>query len=336
MSTRDDREDDYWQVLSHSILERGKQCRRHLTVRALLEAEDHLDLVHFEQVGDLAREIRVPLIQRLGLALAGYCDDLEPGSLALLGNSEAAFLADHGHTMAPDRLAALLACQPAGLLLSRGIRPPSWFTAAFAQASIPVLQSQLGDRDLIVKLGRILVEALAPCISFHGNLLVISGLGVLILGKSGIGKSDDALDLIKKGHQLVADDVVQVFLNPEGRLCGRADELTRDHMDVRGLGIVNIVELFGIGSVLDQHPIDLVLYLETWDSKKNYDCFQANENLAILGVDRPVLRLPVAPGRNLENLIEIAVKHYLLKIKGYNAEKAIAARLDQLLNRDNG
>ncbi len=319
--------DPYLQLLAQSIVERGSRCRQSITVKELLEAEDHLDLVLVGNQGDLNREIRSPVIQRVGLALCGYCQDLEPHSLFLLGRAENAYLHDHGGDMEASRLNAVWERQPGALLVSYGQELHPSLVTCCAQAGIPVLASQLNDIDIIVRLGRILVENLAPCLSIHGNLLVINGLGVLILGKSGIGKSDDSLDLIKHGHQLVADDIVLVSRTPEGSLIGRADELIQDHMEIRGLGIVNIKEIYGISSVLDQHPIELVLYLEPWQADQSYHCFPELEQIPILNIHRPLLRLAVAPGRSLENLIEIAVKHYLLSLKGYNTEKVLADRL---------
>ncbi|CAM2008908.1 HPr(Ser) kinase/phosphatase [Acanthopleuribacter pedis] len=325
---------DYWQILSDSIEERGRRCRQSLTVKELLEAEDHLDLVQMGELGDLNREIRSPVIQRLGLALCGYCHDLEPHSLFLVGRAEHAYLTEQGQNLEASRLQTVLDREPGALLVSYGLPLHASLVQCCAAAGIPVLASQCNDIDIIVRLGRILVENLAPCLNIHGNLLVINGLGVLILGKSGIGKSDDSLDLIKHGHQLVADDIVLVSRTPEGSLIGRADELIQDHMEIRGLGIVNIKEIYGISSVLDKHPIELILYLETFTPNTVKSCFPEIESMRILDVARPLMRLSVAPGRSLENLIEIAVKHYLLSIKGYNTEKVLADRLALKRARD--
>lgn len=325
--------DSYWDILTESITASGKRCRRELRVKTLARKAKRIGIRCIAGKKGQSASITCPMVFRLGLALTGLLDDLEPGAVGLMARAETKYLKSGD----PKSLIPIL-----DQVLERGIvcflfvhvrRVPDFFLEFAESRGVPVFISSKTDLEIVPKLEAHLETELAPAISFHGNLLVISGMGVLILGKSGIGKSDDALDLIKQGHQLVADDVVNVHLNREGKLIGQSDEFTRYHMDIRGLGIVNIKDMFGITSVLDNHPIELVLYLETWDPNKNYACFQQKEEIEILGAKRPLLRLPVSPGRNLENLIEVAVKTFVLKAHGFDAEKQLSQRLSKKLKR---
>lgn len=219
--------------------------------------------------------------------------------------------------------------------MSKDESVPTAFVEAVQNARLPLLITEHSLAKLLTQMPSIMDRHLSPKICFHGNMLVISGFGVLILGKSGIGKSDDALDLIMHGHQLVADDVVHVYRNPLGKLIGMADELTRHHLTIRGLGIINIKELFGVTAILESHPIDLILYLESWENPRQYD-LQKQEELEILGITLPMMRLPVSPGRSLENLITVAVKTHELQTLGFNAEERLSEKLrEKLENKPN-
>jgi HPr kinase/phosphorylase len=183
---------------------------------------------------------------------------------------------------------------------------------------------------VIQSITRVLEDELSPFTTLHGVLVDVYGMGVLLLGDSGIGKSECALDLISRGHRLVADDVVEIRRYPNGALVGRASEMIRYHMELRGIGIINIKHLFGVSAVRSSKSIELVIELQRWDPTKKYDRLGLDgETYTILERAVPLLRLPVASGRNLALLIEIAARNELLKTQGYDAAKEFARRVDE-------
>jgi len=328
--TNDTQKGNHLKLLRQSLAESARKCRRDLAVSHLLKPQHQLELSALTQETGLNRKITHPYLQRLGLALTGYGDDFAAGSLLWLGSSEIRWLQEQPAETWEKGPELWARSGIAALVLPNQAEIPQPFLNRVQQAGLPILRTTLTITAFLDRVWPVLSEHLSPQICFHGNLLVISGLGVLILGKSGIGKSDDALDLIMHGHQLVADDVVHVHRNTMGKLIGSSDELTKQHMTIRGLGIVNIKELFGITAVLDSHPIDLILYLEPWEMAQQY-ALQQCEDMEILGVNRPMMRLPVAPGRNLENLITVAVKTHVLQTMGYNAERQLCEKLERRL-----
>jgi HPr kinase/phosphorylase len=197
---------------------------------------------------------------------------------------------------------------------------------------VPLLRTRSGTPDAMARLGSALDNMLAPRTSIHGVLMDILGLGVLIVGDSGIGKSECALDLIVRGHRLVADDTVEVRRRGETGVIGTCPELTRHHMEVRGLGVINIRDLFGVASTRTSKRIELVVRLERWDSDREYDRLGLEENVfELFNVKIPLIRMPVAPGRNLAILVEVAARNQLLRSRGLNAARDLATRLEQQL-----
>ncbi len=281
----------------------------------------------------LDNALLAPRTQLLGLALSGYNDDLEPGSVQVLGKAELRFIEERMAERPPIFFDPDYRCDVGCLLVPDNLAIPEALRHKANKTDMPVLASPKTRRQVEARVNLVLEEKLSPSLCFHGDMVVVSGLGVLILGKSGIGKSDCALDLIMHGSQLVADDTVQVRRDALGHLIGRAQELTRRHMDIRGLGIVNVRELFGVYSVIEEHPIDMVIVLEPWDAEQSYAYAQEQDSLEILGVPKPLIHLPVYPGRDWTNLIHVAVRRFLLKAKGYDAEKELSNKLGELLKK---
>ena len=200
------------------------------------------------------------------------------------------------------------------------------------RARLPLLKTPVATPTAIAKLSSILEDSLAERTMIHGVLLDILGLGVLIVGESGIGKSECALDLIVRGHRLVADDTVEVRRRQEAILIGTCPELTRHHMELRGLGVINVTDLFGIASTRSSKRVELVVQLERWDPQREYDRLGLEEKgYEILGLRVPLIRMPVAPGRSLGVLVEVAARNQLLRGRGLNAARELAARLEQTL-----
>jgi HPr kinase/phosphorylase len=176
---------------------------------------------------------------------------------------------------------------------------------------------------------------LAPRTVVHGVLMDILGLGVLIVGESGIGKSECALDLVVRGHRLVADDAVELRARAEAFLIGTCPELTRNHMEIRGLGLINVQDLFGVASTRRSKRVELVVQLERWDPSREYDRLGLDEaHYDSLGVPVPMIRMPVAPGRNLAILVEVAARNQLLRYGGHHSARRLADRLDEQLGRE--
>jgi HPr kinase/phosphorylase len=187
----------------------------------------------------------------------------------------------------------------------------------------------------IAKITSLLDDTLAVREIIHGVLLDILGLGVLIVGESGIGKSECALDLVVRGHRLVADDTVEVRRRGETVVLGACPELTRHHMEIRGLGVINVRDLFGVASTRTSKRVELVVQLERWDSAREYDRLGLDENtFALFGVKVPLIHMPVAPGRSLAILVEVAARNQLLRSRGLNAARDLAARLDERLREE--
>ncbi|MBC8646443.1 MAG: HPr(Ser) kinase/phosphatase [Thermoanaerobaculia bacterium] len=274
-------------------------------------------------------------IQRPGLALAGFLPFIKPGRIQIVGESELHYLETMPVDVRRDRIASICALPVAAFVVTKGQRVPDDLARECAAQKIPLLVSDQTTSVVIQSITRVLEDELAPFTSVHGVLVDVYGMGVLLLGDSGIGKSECALDLIQRGHRLVADDVVQIRKYPNGALVGRASDMIRYHMELRGIGIINIKHLFGVSAVRTSKSIELVIELERWDPTKKYDRLGLDgESYAILDTDRPFLKLPVASGRNIALLIEIAARNELLKTQGYDAAKEFALKLDEQIARN--
>ncbi|HEY7368305.1 MAG TPA: HPr(Ser) kinase/phosphatase [Thermoanaerobaculia bacterium] len=274
-------------------------------------------------------------IQRPGLALAGFLPYIKPGRIQILGESELHYLDTMPPEVRRDRIHAICELPVAAFVITKGQPVPEDLARECREKKVPLLVSHATTSVVIQSITRILEDELAPFTSVHGVLVDVYGMGVLLLGDSGIGKSECALELISRGHRLVADDVVDIRKYPNGALVGRAAEMIRYHMELRGIGIINIKHLFGVSAVRSSKSIELVIELQRWDPTKKYDRLGLDgETYAILDRPRPFLRLPVASGRNLALLIEIAARNELLKTQGYDAAKEFARRLDEEIARN--
>ncbi|MFN7983989.1 MAG: HPr(Ser) kinase/phosphatase [Vicinamibacterales bacterium] len=307
-------------------------------VGALLEQRDGVHRLPIEVLAGargLGRSITSPHVQKTGLALAGFDEYLRPGRVLIFGESEIRYL-EH---LSPDaRLNAVrmaLRHDFPCILITGGFDSPAALTDEAERVGVPVLRTSVETPEAVEQVSTLLEDALADETVVHGVLLDLLGLGVLLTGESGIGKSECALDLIVRGHRLIADDAVDVKRQNDTVLVGRSPELTRDHMELRGLGIISIPELFGISSTRASKRIELVIRLERWEPGKEYDRLGLNDaTIDILGVSVPLLRMPVGPGRNIATLVEVAARNHLLKTGGHHAARAFVERLDNALRRD--
>lgn len=281
-------------------------------------------------LGGLERAIAVPRIQKPGLALTGWPEQLHPNRVLVLGGTELDYLTDH----APARtvgIETLLASVPACVVVCRGKAPPAELLTACEAHGVPVLVSTLVTADFIALVTAWMTDRLAPSVQLHGVLMDVNGIGVLLLGKSGIGKSETALDLVVRGHRLVADDIVRIRAKA-GQLVGRGAGLLGHHMEIRGLGIINIEDLFGIAAVRDAKKIELVVELHEWDETAEYERLGfEDQHERILGVEVPKIQLPVRPGRNLATLTEVAARNQLLKLQGTHSARAFRDQLHRAM-----
>jgi HPr kinase/phosphorylase len=278
-----------------------------------------------------SRVIHQPRVQRPGLALTGYTDYIRYGRVQIVGSSEAGYLRKLQARERRAILAKLCRCRISCFVVTKGLRPPRELLEAAEARGIPVLTTPLETTPFIKHLQALLEERLAARLHLHGVLLDVFGLGVLILGESGIGKSECALDLVDRGHRLVADDVVDVKRTGD-QLIGVSPELTRYHMELRGLGVLNIKDLYGVSSIRLNKRVELVIQLERWDPGKEYDRLGLrDERFGVLGVELKLVRMPVAPGRNIALLVEVAARNQLLREGGYDAARRFVERVDALV-----
>ncbi|HZI93490.1 MAG TPA: HPr(Ser) kinase/phosphatase [Patescibacteria group bacterium] len=303
-----------------------------IRVRDLLLGDaSHLGFELIAGKSGIEKEITVPRIQKPGLSLAGFIEYIHPGRVQILGQSEITFLKGQTPDRRRDIVDQVCACGVTCFVITKGLDPSEELRSAAEQYGIPLLGTRLVSSATIDGLTRFLEERLAPRISVHGVLLDIYGVGVLLLGDSGVGKSECALDLIVRGHRLVSDDIVEI--KRKGHvLNGSGPELTRYHMEVRGLGIINIKDLFGVAAVRYLKDVDMVVRLDPWQEDKEYERLGLDQrSYEILGVSVPFIEMPVAPGRHLSVLVEVAARNHLLKTKGYDPARELASRLEAKL-----
>jgi HPr kinase/phosphorylase len=306
-----------------------------VTVRGLIDSRpDALDLSIELLAGaaGLDRRITNPHIQKTGLALAGFHDYLRPGRVLIFGESEIRYLESLESAPRLRALRLALALDFPCVLITGGFAPPPEVALVAEETGLPVLRTSVDTPAAIAKLTSILEDSLADRTVMHAVLMDILGLGVLIVGESGIGKSECALDLIVRGHRLVADDAVEIRRRAETVLIGTCPELTRHHMELRGVGMINVKDLFGIASTRSSKRVELVVSLERWDPGREYDRLGLDDEFyEVLGLPVPLIRMPVAPGRSTSILVEVAARNQLLRSRGHHAARALADSLERAL-----
>lgn len=292
-----------------------------------MAAHVSFDLTPLAGQGGKERSVEVPRIQKPGLALTGWPEQLHPRRALVLGATEIEFLVAASPAARTLGINTILAADPACIVISRALNAPFDLITACDARNVPLFSSNLVTSELIVKLTGWLDDRLAPATELHGVMLDVLGIGVLLLGKSGIGKSETALDLVVRGHRLVADDVVVVRKKGESLFCNSARLITY-HMEIRGLGIINIKDLFGVGAVRDNKKLELVVELVEWQDGDEYERLGIEDDrIEILEVAVPRVRLPVRPGRNLATIIEVGARNQLLKLRGHHSARAFQAEL---------
>ncbi len=281
----------------------------------------------------LSRKISHSRIQKPGLALTGFTEHLHSERAQIFGNTEISYLRtlteEHQRTVLSKVFDSALSC----VIVTKGLEIPTPLIEGCERTKLALMRTPLASSAFISQVQAFLAEELTATGSMHGVLVDVFGVGVLLLGKSGIGKSEIALDLVMRGHRLVADDVVNL-VRRVADVYGHGNDLIQHHMEIRGLGIINIKDLFGVAAVRDRKKIELVIELVDWNPTAEYDRLGLEQqSLNIVGVEVPQAVVPVRPGRNMTTIVEVAARNHLLKLRGHNSAQEFAERLTQAIGR---
>ncbi|WP_251554933.1 HPr(Ser) kinase/phosphatase [Neobacillus muris] len=289
-----------------------------------------LELISGEE--GINRPITTSDISRPGIEMAGYFEYYPADRIQLLGKTELSFFEGLPDREKLSRMEQLCTDITPAIIVTRGLDVPPELIEASEQESVPVLRVPMKTTRFSSRLTNFLESKLAPTTAVHGVLVDVYGIGVLITGKSGVGKSETALELVKRGHRLVADDCVEIRQEDQDTLVGTSPELIEHLLEIRGLGIINVMTLFGAGAVRSNKRITLVINLEIWDAKKQYDRLGLDEEtMKIIDTEIPKLTVPVRPGRNLAVIIEVAAMNFRLKRMGVNAAQQFTDRLSDVI-----
>ncbi|MDE6608151.1 MAG: HPr(Ser) kinase/phosphatase [Lachnospiraceae bacterium] len=279
-------------------------------------------------------KVTQPDINRPALQMAGYFEHFDATRLQIIGFVEYTYMESMTEDRKEEVYSKLLSFDIPAIVYCRDLRPDEVFLKKANEQGIPILATKMSTSDFMAEIIRWLNVKLAPCISVHGVLVDVYGEGVLITGESGIGKSEAALELIKRGHRLVTDDVVEIRKVSDDTLIGTAPDITKHFIELRGIGIVDVKTLFGVSSVKDTQGIDLVIKLEDWDKDKEYDRLGLEEEYTeYLGNKIVCHSIPIRPGRNLAIICESAAVNHRQKKMGYNAAQELYTRVQNQLAR---
>ena len=311
-----------------------------VTVLDLLQLDlKENDVLNLKCIGGrpgLTREITVPEIYRPGLDLSGFYDIFAFQRIQIMGRGVAAYLQKLNREDKQDSLEMFFSHEIPCCIFTHKQDPTPAFTEMAERSGCAVLQADLPSSLFTNRIIRVLDNIFAPRQSIHGVLVEVFGIGVLIQGESGVGKSETALELVERNHRLVADDLVEIRRVSGNILIGTGSGVSSHHMEIRGLGIINIAHLFGVGAIRDKKQIQVVVKLEEWDSAKTYDRIGADEqNVELLGVQVPYLLIPVKPGRNIPIIIETVAMNERLKKLGYNSAKEFSKNVLKWLETEN-
>lgn len=300
-----------------------------VTTREVMEKFD-LELISGQE--GIGRYITTSDISRPGLEMAGYFTHYPASRMQLLGKTELSFFEMLPKKDKIDRMKKLCSPNTPGIVISRHLEVPEELVQASNEKHVPVLKTNLSTTKFSSRLTNFLESKLAPTTAVHGVLVDVYGIGVMLIGKSGVGKSETALELVKKGHRLVADDCVEIRQESENLLIGSPPPLLEHLLEIRGIGIIDIMTLFGASAVRPYKRVTLVIELEDWDETKAYDRLGLDEEkMRIIDTDLTKLTIPVQPGRNVSVIIEVAAMNYRLKKMGINAAEEFSRRLDNMI-----
>ena len=287
----------------------------------------HLEVL-YTPVSPTEIQIASADVGRPGLQLAGFMEHFDNLRIQLIGNAETAYMESINESSLRTTMDMLFAQKPPALIVARGLEVSPVVLESARRFEVPVLRTQVSTSSIMSSLISLLQVELAPRVTRHGVLVEVYGEGILLLGESGVGKSETAIELVKRGHRLIADDAVEVRRVSNQTLVGSAPENIRHFIELRGIGIINVRRIFGMGAIKVTEKIDMLIQLEQWDQNKVYDRMgMENEYTQILGINVPSLTIPVKPGRNLAIIIEVAAMNNRQKKMGYNAAHELLRNL---------
>lgn len=314
------------------MVERYGKDMSSVSVESLIEK---LKLTNLTPQVDVANiKIHQPDIIRPALQLAGYFEHFEETRTQIIGFVEYSYMENMKQEVKDEVYPRVVSEKTPCIIFCRNLRPDETFMEIAVKNNVPLLMTDMPTSAFMAEIIRWLNVKLAPCISVHGVLVDVYGEGVLITGESGIGKSEAALELIKRGHRLVSDDVVEIRKVSDETLVGSAPDITRHFIELRGIGIIDVKTLFGVSSVMDTTNINLVIRLEDWDKEKKYDRLGLEENYTeYLGNKVVCHNIPIRPGRNLAIICESAAVNHRQKKMGYNAAQELYKRVQESLSR---
>lgn len=273
-------------------------------------------------------DIRTPDLNRPGMQFCGFYEFFAFERPQVIGKAEMAYLEEQQEATRKEILERYFSFPVPCLVICRNLTPPADLLTVAASHDVPVYSSPLVTSKFVALAIHYLNRSLAPHMTRHGVLLDVYGVGIFLSGKSGVGKSEAALELVKRGHQLVADDVVDICRISDDRLIGTCPEKVRHLMEIRGIGVIDVKAMYGIGAVAFSKTIDLIIELESWDENKAYDRIGLQDDeIEIMGVHVPHQTMPIKPGRNLAIIVEVAARNFSLKRSGYNAARELTALL---------
>ena len=301
----------------------------------MINAKDFIQAMSLQVLSPSTREdwnLSTPELNRPGLQFVGFYEHFAYDRPQVVGLTEMAYLESLADDVRRERLEKYFSYPLPCVILCRGMKPTEDMLELAAAHDVALLRTEHVTTRFFGNAMTYLNRCLAPRATLHGVLVDVYGVGVLITGESGVGKSEAALELVKRGHQLVADDVVDVCKVSDNRLTGESPETVRHFMEIRGIGIIDIKAMYGVGAVLMSKSIDLVIHLEAWKEKKAYDRLGLSDDFTtIMDVRVPQVVLPVRPGRNLAIIIEVAARNFSLKHMGYSAAKELDRRLNEMM-----
>ena len=300
-----------------------------MTVDELLRSKrDSLALELLTDERGLDRVVRNPDISSPGLVLTGYTERFPSDRMQVLGETEIAFLESLDEDRRRGAIETFFSFDVPVVFVTKGQEPPPPLIAMANQVGTPVVRTALKTAEFYTRIKPFLEERFAPSTTLHGSLADVYGVGLLFTGKSGVGKSETVLDLVERGHRLVADDLVMITRRGNEVLIGRGHELQRHHMEIRGVGLIDVRKMFGIRAIRQQKRIEVVVQLEFWDDEAVYDRTGLDDRtLDILGVPLPLVTVPLVPGKNITVVCEVVAMNHLLKYAGVNTARAFNQRL---------
>lgn len=305
-----------------------------LPVEQLLEAKGHdLGLELLTPVGPRNPSISVSDINRPGLALAGFLENFLNERLQIFGQTEVSYLGTLTQAQRDKSCERLLSLPVPAIVVTKGLPVPARMRQVAREQGVPILRTAMSTTPFIHLLASYLDDIFAPTTTLHGSLVDVYGVGMLFIGKSGIGKSETALDLVERGHRLVADDAVKVTRRYGNILLGAGNQILRHNMEIRGIGIIDVERIFGIRAVRETKRIEVQVNLEEWDPHKAYERLGLDDaTTTMLGVSIPVVTIPIFPGKNITVISEVVALNYLVKVAGYHPARMLEERQRAMMN----